>query len=414
MNKPFLHYTICFQTKFLNFIIFLFCLTSFSLHAQEVYTFPNNTQTGWSSFENLKALKGNGGLENKGAKGHPAELLLPSQSKTLLDIQGAGSIRRIWMTLTDRSPRMLRSLILTMYWDGNSKPAVSVPLGDFFGIGLGRTTSFQSALFSSPEGRSFNCDIPMPFRSAAKIIITNQSQKPVVLFYDINFLRVKKQAKNVLYFHAFWNQNSDTKLGEDFEILPKISGRGRFLGCNLGIITDSAYGNSWWGEGEVKMYLDGDSNIPSLVGTGTEDYIGTGFFIKSAYAHLYQGCPVADSLTNQWAFYRYHIQDPVFFNTDCRITIQQMGADNTENVRQMAKAGAQLKPVYVVSQREMVKLLELNPVPNIMDTTFPAGLTLFYRLDNYSATAYFYLDKPVNNLPSLPPFNRRIKDLSEK
>ena len=313
-------------------VIFLLCFTTLSSHGQEIYTFPNNMQTGWSSFENPNAFKGKGGQENKGAKGHPAELLLPSQSKTLLDIQGAGNIQRIWMTLTDRSPTMLRSLVLSMFWDGETKPAVSVPLGDFFGIGLGRTTLFQNALFSSPEGRSFNCNIPMPFRKAAKITITNQSDKPVVLFYDINFLRVTKQAANVLYFHAFYNQNLNTKLGDDFEILPKVSGKGRFLGCNLGIITDSAYGKSWWGEGEVKMFLDGDSNHPSLVGTGTEDYIGTAFLIKNAYAHLYQGCPVVDSLNNQWAFYRYHIQDPVFFNTDCRITIQQMGADNGENV----------------------------------------------------------------------------------
>lgn len=392
----------------------MLCFISFSSQAQEIYTFPTNTQTGWSSFENSKALKGSGGQENKGAKGHPAEVLLPSTSKTLLDIRGAGSVQRIWMTLTDMSPKTLRSLVLTMYWDDNTKPAVSVPLGDFFGIGLGRTTFFQNALFSSPEGRSFNCNIPMPFRTAAKITITNQSDKVVVLFYDINFLRVSKQATNVMYFHAFWNENSQTKLGEDFEILPKVSGKGRFLGCNLGIITDSSYGKSWWGEGEVKMYLDGDSNIPSLVGTGTEDYIGTGFLIKSAYAHLYQGCPIADTLTNQWAFYRYHIQDPVFFNTDCRITIQQMGADNLENIRRMKKAGARLQPVAVITPRGYVKLLETNPVPVLSDTTFPTGLTLFYRLDNYSSTAYFYLDKPVNDLSSLPPLNRRIVGLSDK
>lgn len=414
MNKYGLHSTGYCRTKFFKFVIFLLCLATSSSFAQEIYTFPDNTQTGWSSFENPTASKGRGGQENKGAKGHAAELLLPSQSKILLDIQGAGSIQRIWMTLSDRSPTMLRSLVLTMYWDGETKPAVSVPLGDFFGIGLGRTAVFQSALFSSPEGRSFNCNIPMPFRKAAKITITNQSNNAVVLFYDINFLKVTKHAANALYFHAFYSQNSDTKPEDDFEILPKINGRGRFLGCNLGIITDSAYGNSWWGEGEVKMYLDGDSKIPSLVGTGTEDYIGTAFLIENSYAHLYQGCPVADTLNKQWAFYRYHIPDPVFFNTDCRVAIQQIGADNLEHVRMMKKAGAQLKPVLVVTETGPVKLLERNPMPNLSDTTFPNGLTLFYRRDNYSATAYFYLDKPISSLPSLPALNHRIVGLSGK
>ena len=162
------------------------------------------------------------------------------------------------------------------------------------------------------------------------------------------------------------------------------------------------------------MYLDGDFKGASLVGTGTEDYIGTGFMIQSAYAHLYQGCPVADSLNNQWAFYRYHIQDPVFFNTDCRIAIQQMGADNLEHVRMMKKAGAQLKPVLVVTETGPLKLLEQNSVPDLSDISFPNGFTLFYRLDNYSATAYFYLDKPINDLPSLPALNRRIMGLSGK
>lgn len=415
MHQSHLFFTNFSLLKFYTFsYIFILTFISFSSQAQEIYAFPNDVQTGWSSFENANGIRGKGGLENKGAKGHPVEVVLPSQSKSLLDIKGAGRINRIWMTFTDMSPRMLRSLVITMYWDGETKPAVSVPVGDFFGIGLGRTTSFQSALFSSPEGRSFNCNIPMPFRKGAKICITNQSNKPVSLFYDINFFRVTKQDANALYFHAFWNQNYNDTLGEDFTILPKVIGKGRFLGCNLGIITDSIYGKSWWGEGEIKMYLDGDLNHASLVGTGTEDYIGTAFFIKSAFAHLYQGCPIVDTLNKQWAFYRYHIPDPIFFTHNCKVTIQQMGADDRDNVRNLLKAGAKLKPVVVLSNHQYLKLLEKNSSPNLLDSTFPKGLTLFYRLDNYSATAYFYLDKPVNNLPSLPPMERRIQGIDKK
>src|ERR1700704_2265389 len=111
---------------------------------------------------------------------------------------------------------MLRSLKLEMFWDNEIKPAVSVPLGDFFGIGLGRTTAFQNSLFANPEGRSFNCYIPMPFRKAARVVITNESTKPETIFYDIDFLKVKSPSTSALYFHAHWNRNNHTKLGEDF------------------------------------------------------------------------------------------------------------------------------------------------------------------------------------------------------
>ena len=394
------------------FIIVLFFI-AISINAQELYTLPNNTRTGWISFENPAGGKGQGGKENKGAKGHPADIVMPSESKVLLDIKGAGVIQRIWLTLSDRSPKTLRSLKLEMYWDGEIRPAVSVPLSDFFGVGLGRTTNFQSALFSNPEGRSFNCYIPMPFRKAAKIILTNESKTAETLFYDINFLRVLTHPSNVLYFHSSWNRNNRTKLGEDFEILPKVTGKGRFLGCNLGIITDSLYAKSWWGEGEVKMYLDGDSKLPSLVGTGTEDYVGTAWG-QGAFTNLYQGCPIADDSNRQWTFYRYHIPDPVYFTTDCRVIIQQMGGDGSDNVKKIVQAGAQLIPVTVSTQNSFIKLLDMNPVPKVSDPNFPNGWTNFYRLDNYSATAYFYLDKPANNLPPLAPLRERVEGLLEK
>lgn len=393
---------------------FLLCLTVYSIQAQELYTFPaGKPQTGWSSFENPKGLKGKGGAENKGAKGHASEMLRPGETKVLLDVQGAGSIQRIWMTVSDRSPQMLRSLVLHMYWDGEKKPAVSVPLGDFFGIGLGRTASFQSALFANPEGRSFNCYIPMPFRKGARIVIVNESDKSENLFYDINFVRVPNHAPEVLYFHGYWNRNTGTELGEDFELLPKVSGKGRFLGCNLGIITDTAYGQSWWGEGEVKIYLDGDGQLPTLVGSGTEDYVGTGWG-QGAYTHWYQGSPVADAEKRQWAFYRYHIPDPVYFYTDCRVTIQQMGGDQGENVKKLALSGARLIPVTVAIESGYIKLLEMNPVPKLTDANFPSGWTNFYRKDNLSATAYFYLNKPVSSLPSLASLKERVEGLAEK
>ena len=392
----------------MKYIFVLLCFVSPVAFAQELYRLPDNTETGWSSFENPDGAKGQGGKDNKGAKGHPMETLKAGESKVLFNIQGAGIIQRVWLTLNERSPHILRAIKWEIFWDGESKPAVTAPLSDFFGNGLGQTTPFQNALFSNPEGRSFNCYIPMPFRKAAKIIITNESSQEQTLFYDINFVRVNQHSSNVLYFHAFWNRNKPSNLGEDFEILPKITGRGRFLGCNLGIIADSLYGKSWWGEGEVKMYLDGDTKLPTIVGTGTEDYIGTAWG-QGSFAHQYQGCPIADEANRQWTFYRYHIPDPVYFTKDIRVTIQQMGGDMSENVKKIAQAGARLIPVTVSTQKEFIKLFEITPTPKLADKSFPEGWTNFYRLDNYSATSYFYLDKPVNALPNLALVNDRTE-----
>ena len=161
------------------------------------------------------------------------------------------------------------------------------------------------------------------------------------------------------------------------------------------------------------MYVDGDKDLPTLIGTGTEDYIGTAWG-QGAFAHQYQGCPVADEKTRQWTFYRYHIPDPVYFNSNLKVAIQQMGGDVTPNVKKIAQAGAQLIPVTVAAAKGFIKLLELQKAPLLTDADFPDGWTNFYRLDNYSSTAYFYLDKPFNNLPPLVPLAVRLEGLPEK
>ena len=133
----------------------------------------SDTQTRWASFENPSGIKGQGAKENMGAKGHAFNCIKAGEGKNLLDIKGCGIITRIWMTVqTDCQRALLRALRIEMYWDGTSTPAVSAPLGDFFGIALGIRVPFESELFSDPRGRSFNCYIPMPFRKAARIVIT--------------------------------------------------------------------------------------------------------------------------------------------------------------------------------------------------------------------------------------------------
>jgi hypothetical protein len=377
--------------------------------AQQLFEIPNQATTRWTSFENPSGNNGNGGRENKGAKGHAFDVIDPHGSKILLDVQGAGIITRIWLTVNERSAQMLRAVRIEMYWERATAPAVSAPLGDFFGIGLGRKIPFQSEFFSDPEGRSFNCYIPMPFKTAARIVVINDSSTPVTLFYDVNLLKVDKYEKPVYYFHCYWNRENKTKLGRDFVILPAVKGKGRFLGMNVGVIADSVYETSWWGEGEVKMYLDDDTEFPTLIGTGTEDYIGSAWG-QGQYAHRFQGCPIADEKNKQWSFYRYHVPDPVYFNTQCKVTLQQIGGEMTDFVRRLHKKGVALKPISVAGNK-FHKLLEMNPEPDISSASFPMGWTNYYREDDVSATAYFYLDKPTNNLPVIAEVAHRTTNL---
>jgi len=392
----------------ITYFILLICV-SFRVGAQEIYEIPVGRQTRWASFENPTSNKGSGGQENKGAKGHAFDEVPAQSSKVMLDYKGAGIVERIWLTVNERSPVMLRSVRLEMYWDGARTAAVSAPLGDFFGIGLGRRVPFESEFFSDPEGRSFNCHIPMPFNTAARVVIINESKTPVTLFYDIDLTTVEKHDKPVFYFHSYWNRENKTKLGRDFVVLPSVSGKGRFLGMNVGVIADSIYESSWWGEGEVKMFLDGDSEFPTLIGTGTEDYIGTAWG-QGMYAHRYSGCPLADAKNKQWSFYRYHVPDPVYFKTQCKVTFQQIGGEGTDFVRRLKKKGAVVKPVSVAG-KQFHKLLEMNPVPDILDRDFPQGWTNYYREDDVSATAYFYLDKPSNELPPIGELRLRTSNL---
>ena len=376
---------------------------------EELFRKPAGHVTRWSSFENPAAAKGQGAIDNKGGKGHAFDRIRPGESRILLDVQGSGVVRRIWLTVADRSPRMLRSLRVDMFWDDAKTPAVSAPLGDFFSVGLGRTAAFENALFANPEGRSFNCYIPMPFRKAARIVVTNESDKQLShLFYDVDIEFTPQHGPDMLYFHAAWRRENPAKLGEDFVILPRVSGKGRFLGANLGVKTDPIYGESWWGEGEVKVWLDGDDAHPTLVGTGTEDYIGTGWG-QGVWAGRYQGCLVADAKKRQWAFYRYHLPDPVWFDCDCRVAIQQIGGIGLDYVRGLLAKGAPLIPISIDSGGgdKFTRLLDRPGKLELNDPALPGGHCNFYRRDDWSATAYFYLDQPENGLPALAAVGAR-------
>ena len=161
-----------------------FAACIFRGEAQELYRAPSkDMQTKWISPENPKGEKGGAAKTNKGAKGEAFVNLLAGEKLVMMDVNGAGIIHRMWISGTiPRSAEQRRMIKIEMYWDGESKPAVSAPIGDFFGIGLGLAVPFENALFSNPEGRSFNFTIPMPFRTSARIVLVNESSSHALVW----------------------------------------------------------------------------------------------------------------------------------------------------------------------------------------------------------------------------------------
>jgi hypothetical protein len=383
-------------------------LTLMMYNSNRLYEFPEEIETRWASPENPRGKRGTGGKMCHGRKGFASIFLQAGKRFVLAEEKNtSGVIRRIWMTVSDFTPKMLRSIRLDFYWDGCSKPAVSVPLGDFFGIGLGRTVSFQSALFSSPEGRSFNCTIPMPFKNGMKIVATNEGDETLYMFfYDIDYTIGDKLDDNAMYFHSCYSLENPTTIRKDYEILPKINGKGRYLGANVGVVADKkTYHSSWWGEGECKIYLDDDEDYPTLCGTGTEDYIGTGWELGS-YSHLYQGCPIADLENMYFCFYRYHVPDPIYFKSSIRVTMQQIGSWRPENKAMFRGDGT------IIYHAGPLTGPELTEADFSTDDKTPP-YSLFERSDNWSSCAYFYLDSPENDLAELVPVYERVAALPE-
>lgn len=380
----------------LLFIVALLITITPPATAQALYEIPEGVETRWASPENPTGEKGKGAQSTGGRKGSPTIALKAGASAVLAEARNtSGIVRRIWMTIPDRGPQMLRGLRLDMYWDGASRPAVSAPAGDFFGVGLGRMATFESALFSNPEGRSFNSVVPMPFKTGMRIVMTNESGRDLPeLFYDVNYTLGDKHPANMLYFHAHWRRENPTTIQRDYEILPRVEGRGRYLGTNIGVIVDqNTYFNTWWGEGEVKIYLDGDTQFPSIAGTGTEDYIGTAWG-QGQYANLYQGSPVADERAMRWCFYRYHIVDPIYFRKDVRVTMQQIGYVADHSRGGLLRTGRRL----------------YRAGPGLVEKDLRED-GKFERSDDWSSCAYFYLDKPENNLPALAEAEKRMAGL---
>ncbi|MEP0845049.1 MAG: DUF2961 domain-containing protein, partial [Phycisphaerae bacterium] len=233
------------------------------------------------------------------------------------------------ITVSDRSPEALRNIILRMYWDGSDVPSVEAPLGDFFGSAHGRAVEMANAYTTQPRGRGFNCFFPMPFATHARITATNDmpgGKALGALFFQIDYELRDKLPPNTGYFHARFRRQNPTVLKEDYVILDQVQGPGLFLGCVIGV---RALEGNWWGEGEIKFYMDGDTEYPTICGTGTEDYFCTGYGM-GLYQTPWHGCTLHYTNKTNFKFplvsmYRFHGPDPVYFRHDLKVTIQQIG-----------------------------------------------------------------------------------------
>ncbi len=367
--------------------------------AQELFDVPKAVETRWISFENLHAEKGQGGKVNQGRKGSPSRNIKAGETITLADIQGPGVIRRIWCTVRGRVEN-LRGLVVRMYWDDQTVASVEAPLQDFFGIPFARQVAFESSFFSNPEGRSFNCFIPMPFKKRARVVIENQSpQDSGDFFFDIDCTLGDRLPDPLAYFHAHYRRENPTTPKQDFEILPRVRGEGRYLGANVGIRPIGDYKEPvWFGEGEVKIYLDGDREYPTLVGTGTEDWVGSAWGLGK-FSNLYQGCLLSEREDGVWGFYRYHDPDPVYFHKDIRVTLQQISG---------ATAGDIAKHVAQEHYPELVK--DHRPFDPASHSA-PGEWLNFEAPQDVCATAYWYQTLPSPDLGALEPYTQRIQGL---
>jgi len=301
--------------------------------------------------ENFTGERGKGGMATveQGTAGHAARDLgrgwkvnpfvniKAGQTFTLADIAGPGAIQHIWMTPTGTR----RFSILRMHWDDEEQPSVECPVGDFFANGWGPYAQVNSLAVCVNPGSAYNCYWPMPFRKRAKITMTNIGDQPMRLYYQIDYA-LGKVADDAAYFHAQFRRVNPLPEKDVYTILDGVKGRGHYAGTYMCWGVNSG---GWWGEGEIKFYVDDDAEFPTICGTGTEDYFcgSYNFHVRDPatnqgdaigyreFTTPYSGlCQVLkpDGLYNsqmRFGLYRWHIPDPVRFAKGLRVTIQALG-----------------------------------------------------------------------------------------
>ncbi len=284
--------------------------------------------------ENPTGQKGNGARKEPEGEGPASDLgkgwkvkpciTLPEESTTTLaDIEGPGVIQHIWITVTEEA---YRDCVLRFYWDGEQEPSIEVPLGDFFANCHGMRYNVNSLPVSVNPSGGFNCYWQMPFREQAKITVENQKEEEIPgFFYQITYA-LQEVPDNAAYLHCQWRRSMTTRQKPRHVIVDNIKGQGHYVGT---VLSWTQFSDGWWGEGEVKFYMDGDEEHPTICGTGTEDYFGGAWcFDGETYSTPYLGYPLyhkEPGTVPKHGLYRWHIQDPIRFEQDLKVTVQALG-----------------------------------------------------------------------------------------
>jgi hypothetical protein len=299
-------------------------------------------QTRSISPENFTGEKGKGGMANlgegsasdaardlgQGWKVNPFVTIGKGKTFTLAEISGSGAIHHIWMTPTGK----WRFSILRIYWDDETEPSVECPVGDFFCMGWGEYALLNSLPVCVNPGSAFNCYWQMPFRKKCRITMENIDDKDMRLYYQIDYC-LTEVPQNAAYFHTQFHRSNPLPYKDVYTIVDNIKGKGQYVGTYLAWQVNN---NGWWGEGEIKFYMDGDKDFPTICGTGTEDYFcgSYNFDRKGQYVEFctpYSGLPQvlrpdgSYRANQRFGLYRWHIVDPIRFEKDLRVTIQALG-----------------------------------------------------------------------------------------
>ena len=310
----------------------------------------SNAQTRSISPENFTGEKGKGGMSTDGlaaqaARGlgqgwkvSPYIAIEPGETRVLADIAGSGAIQHIWMTLAFGK---WRQTILRAHWDDQEQPSIECPAGDFFACGWERFAQVSSLPVCVNPGRGFNSYWEMPFRKRALFTLTNLSEEKILVYYQVDYT-LTDVPDDVAYFHAQFRRVNPLPYKEVYTILDGVGGRGHYVGTYMAWGVNNS---GWWGEGEIKFYMDGDREFPTICGTGTEDYFcGAYNFDVGTFERDRPGGPAYVEFTTPYAglpqvikpdgvyrsqqrfgMYRWHIMDPVRFQSDLRVTMQALG-----------------------------------------------------------------------------------------
>ncbi len=291
--------------------------------------------------ENMDGARSSGGRATQGTgaecardlgvgwKISPSVRIAPGETLTIADVAGPGAVQQIWMTATGN----WRYSILRIYWDGQEQPSVECPVGDFFACGWGRYAPVNSLAVCVNPGSAFSCYWQMPFRRHCRMTFSNIADDPMVLYYQINYT-LTDVPEDAAYFHAQFRRVNPLPYKETYTLLDGVNGQGHYAGTYL------AWGvnkRGWWGEGEIKFYLEGEE-WPTICGTGTEDYFCGSYNFENQVTHEYESFSTAYSGLPQiirpdgvydsqmrFGMYRWHIMDPIRFRSSLRVTIQALG-----------------------------------------------------------------------------------------